>query len=33
MKIAFYVVAAIVLAGIAYSLGPDTARYLKIRSM
>jgi hypothetical protein len=33
MKIALYSVAAIVVFGIAYTLGPDLARYLKMRSM
>jgi hypothetical protein len=33
MRIAIIVAAAIVVAGLAYSIGPDLARYLKIRSM
>jgi len=33
MKIAIIVAAAIVAVGLAYSMGPDLARYLKIRSM
>jgi hypothetical protein len=33
MKIVFFAVAAIVIVGMAYSLGPDVARYMKIKSM
>jgi hypothetical protein len=33
MKIVFFAVAAIVIAGMAYSLGPDVVRYMKIKSM
>ena len=33
MKIVFYSILCIVVAGVAYSLAPDVARYLKIKSM
>jgi hypothetical protein len=33
MKIVFCAVAAVVILGMAYSLGPDVARYMKIKSM
>ena len=33
MKIAVYFALGIAFAGIAYSLGPDLARYLKMKSM
>jgi hypothetical protein len=33
MKIAIYAIAAVVVLGVAYSLGPDIARYMKIKSM
>jgi hypothetical protein len=33
MKIAICLVLGIAVAGVAYSLGPDFARYLKIKSM
>lgn len=33
MKIAFYLVLGMAVAGFAYSLGPDIARYIKIKSM
>lgn len=33
MKIALCIIAAVVVAGAAYSLGPDLARYFKMRSM
>jgi hypothetical protein len=33
MKIAICAAAAVVVLGIAYAIGPDLARYLKIRSM
>jgi hypothetical protein len=33
MRIGLWVVAAFVAVGIAYSLGPDMARYMKMRSM
>ena len=33
MKIVFFAFAAIVIVGMAYSLGPDVARYMKIKSM
>jgi hypothetical protein len=33
MKKAMWIVAAVVAVSFAYSLGPDIARYLKIKSM
>jgi hypothetical protein len=33
MKIVFCALVAIVIVGMAYSLGPDVARYMKIKSM
>jgi hypothetical protein len=33
MKIALYVVAGVVVVGVLYSMAPDIARYIKIRSM
>jgi hypothetical protein len=33
MKIAVYLILGVAVAGFAYSLGPDIARYLKIKSM
>lgn len=33
MKTAVYLILGIAVAGIAYSLGPDIKRYLKIKSM
>lgn len=33
MKIAVYLVLGFAVASIAYSLGPDVCRYLKIKSM
>lgn len=33
MKNAFWLVAAIIAAGVVYSLAPDITRYIKIRSM
>jgi hypothetical protein len=33
MRLAFYIVTAVVVLGAAYTLGPDFVRYLKIRSM
>lgn len=33
MKLAVYAIAAAVVFSIAYSLAPDIARYMKIRSM
>jgi hypothetical protein len=33
MRITLLIVAAVVAAAIAYSLGPDVARYMKMRSM
>jgi hypothetical protein len=33
MKLAIIIVAAVIVAGAAYSLGPDIVRYLKIKSM
>jgi len=33
MKIIFYAIAAIVIVGMARTLGPDVSRYMKIRSM
>lgn len=33
MKLALYIVAAAVAVSIVYSLGPDLARYCKIKSM
>jgi hypothetical protein len=33
MKIAAFVILGIAVAGVVYSLGPDIARYIKIKSM
>lgn len=33
MKIAVFFVLGVAVAGFAYSLGPDIARYMKIKSM
>lgn len=33
MKFAVYLVLGMAVAGIAYSLGPDICRYIKIKSM
>jgi hypothetical protein len=33
MKTAVYLILGVAVAGIAYSLGPDIKRYLKIKSM
>jgi hypothetical protein len=33
MKLAALIVAAVVVVAVAYSLGPDLARYAKMRSM
>lgn len=33
MKFVFYIALGAAFAGIAYSLGPDICRYLKIKSM
>jgi hypothetical protein len=33
MKIAAIIVAVAVIVGFAYAMGPDLARYMKIRSM
>lgn len=33
MKFAVSIIAAVVVLGIAYSLGPDVTRYAKIKSM
>ena len=33
MKLAFYFALGVVTLGLAYSMGPDLARYLKIRAM
>lgn len=33
MKFAFFAAAALFALGIAYSLGPDISRYMKIKSM
>lgn len=33
MKIASIIVAAVVVVSVAYAMGPDLVRYIKIRSM
>lgn len=33
MKLTAIIVAAVVVVGFAYAMGPDLARYMKIRSM
>jgi hypothetical protein len=33
MKLALCAITAVVILGIAYSLGPDLTRYMKIRAM
>jgi hypothetical protein len=33
MRIALYILAAVAVAGLFYSAGPDLVRYMKIKSM
>lgn len=33
MRLAFYIAVGLAAVGVAYAMGPDLARYLKIRTM